>query len=145
MTLYTLGFTGKSAEQFFELLLTVNAEKLIDIRINRTSQLSGFTKEKDLEFFLRHLSKLTYEVREDLAPTKDLLSRYRDGLLDWKEYEEKYISLITSRGVLNNISSDDFDRVVLLCSEDSAEECHRRILAEMIVEKYPSLEISHLF
>lgn len=77
MKLFTIGFTGKNAEKFFSLLESSEANKLIDIRINRTSQLAGFAKEQDLEFFLPKIVGMQYQVWDDLAPTKELLASYR--------------------------------------------------------------------
>ena len=37
MKLYTLGFTKKSAKQFFEVLGKNNIQKLVDIRLNNVS------------------------------------------------------------------------------------------------------------
>lgn len=50
--LYTIGFTKKSAKKFFNSLIENNVKKIIDTRINNESQLAGFAKHKDLEFFL---------------------------------------------------------------------------------------------
>ena len=50
--LYTIGFTKKSAKDFFSLLRTNNVKQLVDVRISNSSQLAGFAKGKDLEFFV---------------------------------------------------------------------------------------------
>ena len=60
MKLYTIGFTRKSAEEFFNILRHNNVKKVIDVRLNNTSQLAGFTKGKDLEFFLQELGGIKY-------------------------------------------------------------------------------------
>lgn len=98
MNLFTIGFTGKSAEKFFGLLETSKATKLIDIRINRTSQLAGFAKEPDLRFFLPKLAGMEYQVWEEFAPTKELLASYRDKEIKWEEFAQKYQDLINVRG-----------------------------------------------
>ena len=77
MKIFTIGFTGKSAERFFGLLEESRATKLIDIRINRTSQLSGIAKEQDLKYFLPKILGMQYIIEEEMAPTKDLLASYR--------------------------------------------------------------------
>jgi uncharacterized protein (DUF488 family) len=73
--LYTIGFTGKSAEKFFTLLRNSQVKKIVDTRINNKSQLSGFAKGQDLEFFAREIGDISYEHIIDFAPTKELLSR----------------------------------------------------------------------
>ena len=144
MNLFTIGFTGKSAEKFFGLLKSSKATKLIDIRINRTSQLAGFAKEQDLKFFLPKLAGMDYFVREDLAPTKELLSSYRDKEINWEEFAQKYQELLKQRGSLESLDSEVFDNAVLLCSENEPEKCHRTLLAELISKKFVGLQISNL-
>lgn len=144
MKLFTIGFTGKSAEKFFGLLESSMATKLIDIRINRTSQLAGFAKEQDLRFFLPKLARMEYLVREDLAPTKDLLSSYRDKEIDWDKFALKYQELLKQRGVIESLNSDVFDNAVLLCSEIEPEKCHRLLLANLIFEKFPNVKVTNL-
>jgi uncharacterized protein (DUF488 family) len=144
MNLFTIGFTGKSAEKFFGLLESSKATKLIDIRINRTSQLAGFAKEQDLEFFLPKLVGMGYQVWDDLAPTKELLASYRDKEILWEEFAQKYQDLIKVRGILEKSSQADFENAVLLCSEREPEKCHRTLLAELITKKFPLLGVTHL-
>ena len=144
MNLFTIGFTGKSAENFFGLLEGSKATKLIDIRINRTSQLAGFAKGQDLRFFLPKIIGMEYLVREDLAPTKELLAAYRDKEINWDEFAQKYQTLLGDRGVLKQFSVLDFENTVLLCSEKEPEKCHRTLLASLIVDQFPILEITNL-
>ena len=53
MNLYTIGFSQKSAEEFFKILKSNNVIRLIDIRLNNKSQLAGFTNIKHLQYFLK--------------------------------------------------------------------------------------------
>ncbi len=142
--LYTIGFTGKSAEQFFTLLRESNACRLIDIRINRTSQLAGFAKEQDLKFFIPELTRMEYVVREELAPTKDLLASYRKKEISWEKFAENYQGLVRDRALHNSLFLEDFSDSVLLCSENEPERCHRTLLANALIEQFPSLKVIHL-
>ncbi|EGJ35609.1 hypothetical protein LYNGBM3L_02350 [Moorena producens 3L] len=45
INLFTIGFTKKSAQQFFELLINAGVRRVIDTRLNNKSQLAGFTKK----------------------------------------------------------------------------------------------------
>jgi uncharacterized protein (DUF488 family) len=144
MNLFTIGFTGKSAEKFFGLLAASKASKLIDIRINRTSQLAGFAKEQDLNFFLPKLAGIEYLVREDLAPTKELLAFYRDKEITWEEFSQKYQDLVNERGTLEDSSPTDFENSVLLCSENEPDKCHRTLLADLIVKRFPDFRVTNL-
>jgi uncharacterized protein (DUF488 family) len=144
MKLFTIGFTGKSAEKFFGLLESSGGTKLIDIRINRTSQLAGFAKQQDLEFFLPKLAGMQYQVWEELAPTKELLASYRDKEIRWEEFAQKYQDLIKIRGTVEKSSQTDFENAVLLCSEGEPEKCHRTLLAELITGKFPNFCVTNL-
>lgn len=142
--LYTIGFTEKSAKKFFELLEQNQVKKIIDTRINNTSQLSGFAKGKDLAFFAKRVANIDYEHRINLAPTKELLSRYRKNEISWDEYTKEYLHLLDTRHIKESINFQSLDGSCLLCSEHSPEQCHRRLLAEYLQEINPDIQIIHL-
>ena len=140
MKIYTLGFTKKSAREFFEILKDNNIEQIVDVRLNNTSQLAGFTKKKDLEFFLEEMGSIDYIHLDILAPDKELRK-----IKDWEEYSQKYLELIEKRDILNVINTDIFQkRSCLLCSEPSAEDCHRSILADYIKKHWENVKVVHL-
>lgn len=141
MKLYTIGFTGKSAEEFFELLKRHGIKTLIDARLNNKSQLAGFTKVKDFPYLLKQIGSVEYRHLDSLAPTKELLDGYKDGAVSWSEYEEVYNSLLESRN-LNTITPAILENACILCSEPTADQCHRRLAAEYLQEKYPDAAIS---
>ena len=60
MILYTIGFTKKSAETFFETLRKLYVKILIDVRFFNSTQLAGFTKKNDLKYFLKSICKCDY-------------------------------------------------------------------------------------
>jgi uncharacterized protein (DUF488 family) len=144
MKLFTIGFTNKSASKFFNLLLSHQVKKIIDTRINNVSQLSGFAKGKDLEFFAKSIGNIGYSHELTFAPTKDLLEKYRKKNISWDDYAIQYIELLESRDVANKLKLADLDCACLLCSEDSPEKCHRRLLADYIKNKFSDIEIVHL-
>lgn len=142
--LYTIGFTGKSAENFFTLLTDNKIEKIVDTRINNTSQLSGFAKGSDLKFFSNKIGNIGYEHKIDFAPTKELLSKYREKKLSWQNYETEYLNLLDIRRIAQKINIDDLHKNCLLCSEHTPEKCHRRLLAEYLKHIRNDIEIIHL-
>lgn len=149
MKIFTLGFTKKSAEQFFDLLKRNNIHTLIDIRLNNNSQLAGFTKGLDLKYFLKELCNIEYIHKIELAPTKVLLDDYKKKKISWNEYEEVFNNLLEQRNVdedLSNLFSQHLAPFCFLCSEPVPEKCHRRLVAEYIQNKIPDLgvEIIHL-
>ena len=107
--IYTIGFTGKSAENFFDLLQNNEVQRIIDTRINNTSQLAGFAKASDLKYFAQKIGKIDYQHQVDLAPTKDLLADYRNEKLTWNEYEIEYLNLLD-----RSARNEKLVRIVLL-------------------------------
>ena len=134
ITLYTIGFTKKSAEQFFNLLRNNGVKQLVDVRISNSSQLAGFAKGKDLEFFTNEICHIPYKHIVDFAPTKQLLDQWHKHEVTWPEYIEIYTNILKSREIIKKHGVKAFDSTCFLCSEDSPEQCHRRLLAEYMQE-----------
>ncbi len=144
MKVYTIGFTKKSASDFFELLCATGAKRLVDVRPNNVSQLSGFAKKDDLEYFLNKICGMKYVHLPELAPTKDMLDAYRKEHHNWETYERQFLALmdqrrIGKRGIKRTISNG-----CLLCSEDKPDCCHRRLVAEYLNREWGDVEIVHL-
>ncbi len=145
MTLYTIGFTKKTARSFFETLQHSRAKRLVDVRLNNASQLAGFAKRDDLEYFLKQLCHMDYVHLPDLlAPTPDLLQSYRKKDLAWAEYETRFLALIKDRRIQDRLSPGLLDNACLLCSEDKPDRCHRRLIVEYLNNHWGNLEIVHL-
>ena len=87
---------------------------------------------------------IEYEYKPELAPSKELLSRYKDKIINWEEYIKVYNKLLIDRNILKDISIDDLDNIVLLCSEPTAEQCHRRLMAEYLAKHFENIKIGHL-
>lgn len=141
---FTIGFSRKSAEQFFTLLRHAGVKTLVDVRLNNLSQLAGFSKRDDLKFFLKELAGIEYVHLADLAPTSDMLRDYRKAKGNWAEYEKRFLDLLTARRVEDTVPKSLMVDACLLCSESSAEHCHRRLVAEYLEEKWGSFSIRHL-
>lgn len=144
MKLFTIGFTKKTAEEFFELLIKNGVEKLVDIRLNNKSQLAGFAKGNDLIYLLKKLGGIEYEYMPEFAPSKELLKAYQREEVSWEEYEKEYISILDGRQVLKNVDCSLFDNACFLCSESTAEKCHRRLLVGYLKHNHNGIEINHL-
>lgn len=146
MIIYTIGFAQKSAEEFFKLIQNNNIECLIDVRLNNVSQLAGFTKAKDLKYFLKKIVNTEYIHNIRYAPTKDILNDYKKNKISWNDYEIKYNKLITLRKVEEIFINDTrrFNNICLLCSEPTPQNCHRRLLAEYLKNKINNINIKHL-
>jgi uncharacterized protein (DUF488 family) len=143
VTLFTIGFTGKSAEAFFSALRTAGVRRLVDVRLRNTSQLAGFAKRDDLAFFLREVLAVEYVHRLDLAPTAELLDGYRSTRA-WPEYARRFGALLAERRVEHAVDRALLDGACLLCSEPEAEHCHRRLVAEHLRAHWGDVRIEHL-
>lgn len=142
MILYTIGFTKKSAKKFFSLLINNQVKKIIDIRLKNSSQLAGFTKSTDLEYFLKEIGGIGYEHILELAPTQEILDEFK-GKNDWESYEIKFNALMTERRI-ENLDKTKFDNACLLCSESKPLKCHRRLVAEYLKNAWGDVKIIHL-
>ncbi|MCX5975308.1 MAG: DUF488 domain-containing protein [Coprothermobacterota bacterium] len=144
MEIFTIGFTHKSAEEFFGLLTGAGIRHLLDIRLHNSSQLSGFTKQADLAYFLREICAASYERQPSLAPTAEILNAYRQDK-DWEAYEHRFHALLCTRRAETLYSPESLVApTVLLCSEPKADHCHRRLVAEYWESSWGSLQIIHL-
>ncbi|MEA2047158.1 MAG: DUF488 domain-containing protein [Campylobacterota bacterium] len=143
MNVFTIGFAQKSAEEFFTLLTDNGVKKLIDIRLNNKSQLAGFANAKHLPYFLK-LHNIGYEYKPELAPSKELLNGYKDKSINWEEYIKVYNKILIDRDIIKNISINEWDNIVLLCSEPIAKQCHRRLMAEYLAKNFEKIKIKHL-
>lgn len=145
ITLYTIGFTKKSAEQFFEILKKNKVKTLVDIRISNGSQLAGFAKGRDLKYFVRTICGIDYMHITDFAPTKELLEKWRKEVITWEQYTNIYINLLNDRSILKKYGINVFDNACFLCSEETPKFCHRRLLVEYLkANSIEEIEIKHL-
>ncbi len=145
MEVYTIGFTKRNAASFFGVLRQNGIRRLVDVRLNNSSQLAGFTKKDDLRFFLKELCMADYHHEPLLAPTQDILDGYKKKGGRWGEYEERFLALMSGRQVEDKVDRRLFEvPTVLLCSEATPEHCHRRLVAEYLQRKWGDVQIIHL-
>jgi uncharacterized protein (DUF488 family) len=144
MNVYTIGFTKKSARKFFELIGSSGATRVVDVRLNNVSQLAGFAKRDDLAYFLTTICGVEYVHVPELAPTQEMLDAYKKHGASWAEYEDQFLQLMRERRIEETIPSDLIQDGCLLCSEDQPHQCHRRLVAEYLNERWGDIHINHL-
>jgi len=141
----TIGFTKTNAKSFFERLTAAGVKKVIDVRLHNTSQLSGFAKANDLEYFLRQIGAIEYVHEPLFAPTDQILKPYKARKASWDSYEKDFLNLMVDRHIEKKFTPDFFDRACLLCSEAKPHHCHRRLVCEYLNEKWRGpLKVHHL-
>ena len=146
MEIYTIGFTQTPAAEFFGKLKSVGVRRLVDVRLRNTSQLASYAKRDDLTFFLRAICDADYEHEPLLAPTQELLDAFKKHKGSWQEYEDKFLALMAERRIEQRLDREQFERTptVLLCSEPTAEHCHRRLVLEYLAKPWPEVVAVHL-
>ncbi len=146
MKIYTIGFTQKSAREFFNKVKINKIELLLDIRLNNISQLAGFAKGKDLEYFLNEICNCKYIHDISFSPTKDLLDSYRDKKTSWLEYETIFKEIMQERNLKEKFKRNyqNYNNICLLCTEPTPEQCHRRLVAEYLQQNIENIEIIHI-
>jgi uncharacterized protein (DUF488 family) len=144
MKIFTIGFTKKPAREFFAKLRRPGLARLVDVRLNNVSQLAGFTKRDDLQFFCESVLSIGYVHLPELAPTQAMLDEYKKERGAWEKYEEKFLALMAERKVEDTLPREVIDGGCLLCSEPTPEHCHRRLVAEYLEKKWDGVEIEHV-
>lgn len=118
------------------------------MRLHNTSQLAGFAKADDLAYFLETICAIEYMHEPVFAPTDELL----DGLkksksISWDDFARGFARLLDERRAADAVPRALFDRpVALLCSEATADHCHRRLVAEYLAANWrdENIRITHL-
>lgn len=144
MNVHTIGFTKKSARRFFELIRTSGAKRVVDVRLNNVSQLAGFAKRDDLEYFLREICNVDYIHVPDLAPTQSMLDEYKKSGGSWATYEKRFLDLMRQRRIERTTPRELIEEGCLLCSEHEPHHCHRLLVAEYLQEHWGAMTITHL-
>lgn len=144
VNIFTIGFTQKTARQFFETLQKAGVQRVIDTRLNNVSQLAGFAKRADLAYFLETIGGIEYVHLPELAPTQDILDEFKKNKGEWAVYEQKFLQLMRDRQIETTIAPTLLDHACLLCSEAKAHHCHRRLVAEYLNQHWGNLTITHL-
>jgi uncharacterized protein (DUF488 family) len=144
MRLCTIGFTGKSAEEFFGRLRKAGVKRVLDVRLKNTGQLAGFSKREDLKFFTKAILGAEYLHLPILAPTQEMLDEYKKEKRSWNFYEKRFLDLMRERQIEKKVTREVMQDACLLCSEDKPHQCHRRLVAEYLREEWGEVRIEHL-
>ena len=145
MKTFTIGFTKKTSKIFFSLIKNNNISRVVDVRLNPNSQLSGFAKKNDLSYFLKELCGTDYVYVPDLTPTKSMFNAYKNKNITWDSYADKFNDLMVQRHIERIIDKSILDDGCLLCSEHEPHQCHRRLVVEYLNTCWDeNIEVVHL-
>lgn len=94
---------------------------------------------------MRELCHAEYVHEPLLAPTQEMLDEYKKRKGSWQVYERRFLALMSERRIEERINPKLFNaQTVLLCSEATAEHCHRRLVLEYLQSKWGGVSIVHL-
>jgi uncharacterized protein (DUF488 family) len=142
--LFTIGFAETPAEQFFEAIRRSGVRRVVDVRLNNTSQLAAYSKREDLRYFLRSICGVDYVHVPELAPTRDILEAYKKHKGSWAVYEQEFNALMTRRSIERNVPRELLDNGCLLCSEKKPHHCHRRLVAQYLARHWGDVTTTDL-
>jgi uncharacterized protein (DUF488 family) len=134
-TLYTIGYEGKSLEQYLNILLVNDIKVLCDVRRNSISMKYGFSKSQlknaceGVGIKYLHIPEVGIESdkRQVLNSQTDydrLFAEYRKITLNNTIEEQKYILKLIKEN----------KRIALTCFEANINQCHRKHLSETIAK-----------
>ena len=138
MQLYTIGYSKKTAKEFFNILRDNGVKQIVDIRRHNTNQLAGFTKKSDLPWFLDTIAGIDYSHELSLAPSEELMRAYRKEGLPFDTFAKRLRAEYAKRTMPKLI-----DGSALLCSEPDPAVCHRSVAADYLAE-HGDFEVVHL-
>ena len=144
LPVFTIGFTKKTAAEFFEKLRSAGIKRVVDVRLNNVSQLAGFSKRDDLQYFLKQILGVDYVQEPLLAPTQELLDAFKKKKGNWEDYERSFVWLMEERHIEDKIDPAMLAGGCLLCSEDQPHHCHRRLVVEYLERRWGNLDIKHI-
>lgn len=144
MKLFTIGFAETTAEEFFGMLRGAGVKRVVDVRLNNTSQLAGFSKKEDLKFFLREVGGIEYVHVPELAPTQEMFEAFKKHKGSWEVFEKEFKALVAKRAIEKVVSKKMVDGGCLLCSEKKPHRCHRRLVAEYLEGVWGGVGVRHL-
>jgi uncharacterized protein (DUF488 family) len=133
--LYTIGYQGISLEQYLNKLVAKDIRVLVDVRNNPKSMKYGFTKSQLLN------ACNSVQIQYIHFPEVGIVSEQRQELTTQAEYD-KLFSKYRKKTLPQTISTQekilqllkDKERIALTCFEANICQCHRKHLAEAIIQ-----------
>lgn len=135
-TIFTIGTQGMNDDTFLAVLKAHDVDALIDIRLHNEGKWYRFASGKHIREICR-ASRIGYVHDTRFAPTREMLQAWREGA-DWACYEVAYRRLAEDRAMvwLFDEVAVGYERPCLLCAEKTPEQCHRRLLAEILARPH---------
>lgn len=143
--LFTIGYEGKSIDNYLNELILNNVKLVCDVRRNPLSRKYGFS-QKSLSSILEalHISYIHLPELGIASSKRGNLNTLNDYNKLFEEYErttlknaEKYLEEITRL-------VGEHKRVALTCFEKDPSMCHRSRVAKALLSRHPELKLKHI-
>jgi uncharacterized protein (DUF488 family) len=138
LKLFTIGYGGRTKEDFLKLLRPHAIRAVIDIRLRPDRASMGIwvkakTPDKGIEAWL---TEAGYEYRS--------LIELGNVFLGFEDWPERYERLINTAGeLLTQRLREMRGPLAIMCAEKRAAECHRRQVAEYL-QRTHGWDVQHL-
>ncbi len=138
MKLFTIGYGGRGKDDFLALLEAHGVRTVVDIRLRPDRASMGIwvkakSSDKGIESWLA-AAGIGYRSLVELG----------NLFLDFPDWESRYQALLDSSGdLLTQRLAGIPGPICLLCAEKRVEECHRRQVADFLVQRQGA-EVRHL-
>ena len=143
-TIYTIGHSTRTIEEFIELLKTYGIQKVVDIRTIPKSKHNPQFEQDELKISLknakigyRHLKELggLRHTRKDSVNTGWINASFR-GFADYMQTEEFWKGFEKLEKIASN------KRCALMCAEAVPWRCHRSLVADALT--YYKWQVLHI-
>ena len=141
MTLWTIGYETLWPDALVAELSAAGVQRVLDVRFRPQSRRPGMSKTKLALKLAEH--GIAYEHRRELGTPMEIRGLFRAGHLD--EARAAYRAQVAGEA-LDALAAevDGGPRTALLCLEANPAGCHRRVVAELLVERQPGLVVVDL-
>jgi len=134
-TIYTIGYEGKSVEQFINLLKSNDIKQLIDVRELAFSRKNGFSKSLLKEML--NTNGIVYKHFSELGSPSALRHKlWNDSNYSefFKEYSEWLSKPEANEYLVDLEGLAQVRKTAIMCFEKDIEKCHRSIIKKRLIK-----------
>jgi uncharacterized protein (DUF488 family) len=144
-TIWTVGYERLLPAELIAELQAAGVRRLIDVRFRPQSRRAGMSKTRLGDALGEH--GIAYEHRRELGTPPDIRWHYKhnqvaEGAALFSAHIEE-----ASSDALDELAAElvgDGPPTALLCLEQDASHCHRRVVAERLATRIPGLRVVDL-
>lgn len=141
--LYSVGYEGRTVDQFIQALVAAGVDVLYDVRLNPVSRKPGFSKNKLRDAL--EAAGVDYVHEPLLGNPPDNRDAFRNGNVEQGRARFQQRLNNGSRDALDKLTKDTRQRIIaLLCVEKDADRCHRKVITEAVQDTRPELMVAAL-